>query len=231
VGYLEPGRDVVVAPNGSREERLLPLLLFVAVASRAEKAKSGPAAKTSAPVKVTSVEGITEYRLSNGLRVLLFPDPTQATVTVNLTYTVGSRHEGYGETGMAHLLEHLMFKGTPAHKVIPQEMKAHGENYNASTWFDRTNYFEVLPANEENLKFALGLEADRMIHSFIVQEREVGSGPLLFVSQTSGQRPDPNPLTASQGLRTGGWRLGTCRGVGRALPDLAAALAWPGVTF
>ncbi|MEP7039782.1 MAG: insulinase family protein, partial [Acidobacteriota bacterium] len=62
--------------------------------------------------KVTSVEGITEYRLANGLKVLLFPDPTKQTATVNMTYLVGSRHENYGETGMAHLLEHMVFKGT-----------------------------------------------------------------------------------------------------------------------
>ena len=60
---------------------------------------------------VTSVEGITEYQLDNGLRVLLFPDPTKPQITVNITYLVGSRHEGYGETGMAHLLEHLLFQG------------------------------------------------------------------------------------------------------------------------
>ncbi len=127
-------------------------------------------AATAAPEKVTSVEGINEYRLANGLRVLLFPDQTKPTVTVNITYLVGSRHENYGETGMAHLLEHLMFKGTPTHTNIPQELKAHGANYNASTWYDRTNYFEVLPATEENLKFALGLEADRMVHSFIARK-------------------------------------------------------------
>ena len=64
--------------------------------------------------RVTSVEGITEYRLaSNGLKVLLFPDPTKETITVNVTYLVGSAHENYGETGMAHLLEHLVFKGSP----------------------------------------------------------------------------------------------------------------------
>src|SRR5690349_5224542 len=64
------------------------------------------------PVKHTTVEGITEYRLQNGLRVLLFPDPSKQTITVNITYMVGSKHENYGETGMAHLLEHLVFKGT-----------------------------------------------------------------------------------------------------------------------
>src|SRR4051794_12579924 len=63
--------------------------------------------------KVTTVEGITEYRLKNGLQVLLIPDDSQPKVTVNLTIFVGSRHEGYGETGMAHLLEHMLFKGCP----------------------------------------------------------------------------------------------------------------------
>src|SRR5262245_5953867 len=74
-----------------------------------------------APQHVGTIEGITEYQLDNGLRVLLFPDPSRPTVTVNMTVLVGSRHEGYGETGMAHLLEHLVFaKGTPTHPNIPQ---------------------------------------------------------------------------------------------------------------
>jgi zinc protease len=59
--------------------------------------------------RVTAVEGITEYSLPNGLRVLLFPEPSKPMVTVNMTYEVGSRQEGYGETGMAHLIEHMLF--------------------------------------------------------------------------------------------------------------------------
>ncbi len=117
--------------------------------------------------KVASVEGITEYRLDNGLRVLLFPDPGKTTVTVNMTYLVGSRHENYGESGMAHLLEHLVFKGTPRHKDIPKELTDHGTRPNGSTWYDRTNYFETMKASDENLRWALDLEADRMINSFI----------------------------------------------------------------
>ncbi len=120
--------------------------------------------------KVTSVEGITEYRLENGLKVLLFPDPSKPTITVNVTYLVGSRHEGYGETGMAHLLEHLVFKGTPRHPNIPQELTEHGARPNGTTWYDRTNYFETFSATEENLKWALDLEADRMVNSFIAKK-------------------------------------------------------------
>jgi zinc protease len=122
------------------------------------------------PVKVTSVEGITEYRLQNGLRVLLFPDQSKQTITVNITYLVGSKHENYGETGMAHLLEHLVFKGTPKHPNIPQELTEHGASPNGTTWVDRTNYFETFNATEENLKWALDLESDRMVNSFIAKK-------------------------------------------------------------
>ena len=123
-----------------------------------------------APVKVASVEGITEYKLANGLRVLLFPDPSKSTITVNITYLVGSRMEGYGETGMAHLLEHLVFKGSTNHKNIPQELTAHGARPNGTTWYDRTNYFESFNATEENLRWALSLESDRMVNSFIAKK-------------------------------------------------------------
>jgi len=117
--------------------------------------------------KVTSVEGITEYQLNNGLRVLLFPDASKPTMTVNITYLVGSRHEGYGETGMAHLLEHMVFKGSKNHKNITQELTEHGARPNGTTWLDRTNYFETFSATDENLNWALDLEADRMVNSFI----------------------------------------------------------------
>jgi len=118
-------------------------------------------------VKGATVEGITEYTLPNGLRILLFPDPSKPTVTVNVTYLVGSRHEGYGETGMAHLLEHLVFKGSPCHPNIPQELTEHGAEPNGTTWLDRTNYFETFAATDQNLTWALDLEADRMVNSFI----------------------------------------------------------------
>ncbi|MFL6276135.1 MAG: M16 family metallopeptidase, partial [Blastocatellia bacterium] len=120
--------------------------------------------------RVTSVEGITEYRLDNGLRVLLFPDQSKQTVTVNMTYLVGSKHESYGETGMAHLLEHMLFKGTPKHTNIPAELSSHGARPNGSTWFDRTNYFETFAATDENLKWALDLESDRMVNSFVAKK-------------------------------------------------------------
>ena len=120
--------------------------------------------------KVTSVEGITEYKLQNGLRLLVFPDPSKPTITVNITYLVGSRHEGTGEGGMAHLLEHMVFKGSPRHTNIPQELTEHGARPNGTTDYDRTNYFETFKATDENLKWALDLESDRMVNSFIKKE-------------------------------------------------------------
>src|SRR5262249_20418122 len=123
------------------------------------------------PQKVVTIEGITEYRFKNGLRFLSYPDPSSPTVTVNMTVLVGSRHEGYGETGMAHLLEHMLFKGCklyPNSKALDGALQAHGvgRDYNATTWVDRTNYYETLPASDKNLEFALQMEADRLVNSF-----------------------------------------------------------------
>lgn len=119
---------------------------------------------TAAPLRpVTQVEGISEYRLDNGLRVLLAPDPSKPSTTVNVTYLVGSRQENYGETGMAHLLEHLLFKGTPKNPDIDSEFTRRAMMSNATTWFDRTNYFETFPAGNANLQWALQMEADRMV--------------------------------------------------------------------
>src|SRR5262245_32524792 len=108
--------------NLSRSIRLCSLVIAISAAPLLAAPK--------APQKITSVEGITEYRLDNGLTVLLFPDQSKPTVTVNVTYKVGSRHEGYGETGMAHLLEHMVFKGTDKHPQIWKDLQDHGANFN-----------------------------------------------------------------------------------------------------
>jgi len=123
-----------------------------------------------APRKVASVEGVTEYRLANGARVLLFPEASRPTMTVNMTVLVGSRHEGYGESGMAHLLEHMVFKGTPSFPDVPRALRDHGASFNGTTNVDRTNYFETVPATDENLDFAIRLEADRLVHSYVKRE-------------------------------------------------------------
>jgi len=132
---------------------------------------AGPAiAQQSGPERVTEVEGISEYRLDNGMKVLLMPDASRPTTTVNVTYFVGSKHESYGETGMAHLLEHLVFMGTPDHEDIKKEISERGGFANGTTWWERTNYFQTLPAEDENLEWAIRMEADRMVNSFIAKE-------------------------------------------------------------
>jgi zinc protease len=155
--------------------RLISSALLVAcfvlpVASLAQTPSSHSAAPSSPPKLLAQVEGITEYQLSNGLRVLLAPDASKPTTTVNVTYLVGSRHENYGETGMAHLLEHMVFKGTPKFGNLMQELDKRGMDFNGSTYFDRTNYYQTFSANPDNLKWAIEMEADRMVNCFIARK-------------------------------------------------------------
>src|SRR5215475_7249879 len=143
-------------PMRNRRFALVPAALaLTAIAALAQPLPQGVQ-------KVTSVEGITEYSLPNGLHLLLFPDNSKPKVTVNMTYLVGSRHEGYGETGMAHLLEHLLFKETKGGRDVKKELSDHGADFNGTTSYDRTNYYETVTASDDNLKWALGLEAERM---------------------------------------------------------------------
>ncbi|HEY7315838.1 MAG TPA: pitrilysin family protein, partial [Gemmataceae bacterium] len=155
---------------GPNLRSLLALTIFLSLTLgiRADLRAEAPAAQ-----KITSVEGITEYRLANGLRILLFPDASTPKVTVNCTVFVGSRHEGYGETGMAHLLEHMVFKGCrlyPKPTDIPRQLRDRGAVFNGTTSDDRTNYYETLNASDDNLEFAVKLEADRLVNSFIRRE-------------------------------------------------------------
>jgi zinc protease len=151
---------------------------------------------------VTSVEGITEYRLDNGLRVLLFPDPSKPQITVNVTYLVGSRHESYGETGMAHLLEHLLFKGTPDHPDIPRELSERGAQPNGTTSLDRTNYYEIFPASADNLAWALDLEADRMVNSFVSAE-DLASEMTVVRNEMEAGENNPLGILVERVLSTG----------------------------
>jgi zinc protease len=172
------------------------LLVLFATSATAQTAKA-PARPAQAPVKavkVTTVEGITEYGLPNGLRVLLFPDQSKPTVTVNITYLVGSRHEGYGEMGMAHLLEHMVFKGSTNHKNIPQELTDHGSRPNGTTWYDRTNYFETVPATDENLNWALDLEADRMVNALMLK-KDLESEFTVVRNEFEAGENDPTGVT------------------------------------
>ena len=150
------------APTAIRQAGLLCTVISVCLLTG-----GSAAGEAAGPRSVATVEGITEYQFDNGLRLLLFPDNSQSKVSVNMTVLVGSRQEGYGETGMAHLLEHMVFKGTPSHSNIPKALNEHGAQFNGSTSSDRVNYFETLPASDENIEFAIALEADRLVNSLI----------------------------------------------------------------
>ena len=141
-----------------------------------------PAASESAPPKVPgfafvkTVAPISEFRLeSNGLQVLLLPEHSSPTLTFMVTYRVGSRNEVTGTTGATHLLEHLMFKGSPKYNdakgtSVKQFLERVGGIYNATTWFDRTNYYANI--GSENLESYMAIESDRMRNLWL---REDGS--------------------------------------------------------
>ena len=151
--------------------------------------------------RVQSVEGINEYRLANGLQVLLIPDDSKPTTTVNLTYHVGSRHENYGETGMAHLLEHLLFKGSPNHPKVWAEFTRRGLAANGSTWFDRTNYTASFSANDDNLRWYLGWQADSMIHSHIAR-RDLDTEMTVVRNEMEMGENSPDRILFSKTLAT-----------------------------
>ncbi len=150
--------------------RFLALALLGALGVVQGLAAAQPAAPLPAGLtQIRSVEGITEHGLANGMQVLLVPDESKPTTTVNVTYRVGSRHENYGETGMAHLLEHMLFKGTPTTKNVWIDFTKRGLRANGSTWTDRTNYHASFAANDDNLQWYLSWQADIMVNSFIAR--------------------------------------------------------------
>ena len=155
-------------------------------------------AQQGAAQKVVTIEGITEYKLPNGVRFLLFPDPAASTVTVNMTVLVGSRHEGYGESGMAHLLEHMCFKGTPTYPNVDKVLQEHGANTtaNGTTWLDRTNYYESMPGTDDNLEFGIKLKADILINSNIKKE-DLDKELSVVRNEFERNENDPRPFSAS----------------------------------
>ncbi|MET0520125.1 MAG: insulinase family protein [Burkholderiaceae bacterium] len=175
VRSLRSARSALFSPSALALSLAL-AFAFSAVAEAKAPTQSPAAVAAKMPARVPvqaqfvrELGGISEYRLPNGLQILLFPDEAQSTTTVNITYRVGSRFESQGEYGMAHLLEHLLFKGTPAHKDIPAEFAQRGMRFNGSTTVDRTNYFSAFNANDDTLAYAIRLEADRMVNSFIAK--------------------------------------------------------------
>lgn len=169
---LRPTRSKLPSPlfKASAPMFLRQVLFVIAALSSAVSLVANAQTLPAGISRVQSVEGISEYKLSNGLQLLLVPDDSKPTTTVNMTYRVGSRHENYGETGMAHLLEHLLFKGSPKHPNVWAEFSKRGLAANGSTWYDRTNYFASFSTNDDNLKWYLAWQADAMVHSNIARK-------------------------------------------------------------
>jgi zinc protease len=159
--------EIMKPPRLTLLSLLLTFAFFPTISLAATKPQASAQAAVAGIKLIRTVEGIQEYQLDNGLKVLLVPDASKPVTTVNITYRVGSKHENYGETGMAHLLEHLMFKGSKAHPRLWEEMSQRGVQFNGTTWLDRTNYYETFAAKPETLEWAISMEADRMVNSRI----------------------------------------------------------------
>lgn len=147
-------------------------VLALALAMHLLFSSSHTQAATSLPAnveKLSTVEGISEYRLPNGLKVLLMPDNSKSTTTVNMTYLAGSRNEGAGQTGYAHLLEHMLCKGSKNYPEISRQLTEKGMRSNAFTFPDYTQYFATFEANESELNWVLSMEADRMLNARILK--------------------------------------------------------------
>ena len=150
--------------TGGRFTRAAALFFFTALLAWQALAQQTVALPPGV-TRVQTVEGITQYQLANGLKVLLAPDLADERVTVNLTYLVGSRHEGYGESGMAHLLEHLIFKGSPNTPDPKAEFRKRGFTFNGTTTADRTNYYATFVSSQESLDWYIGWQADAMVNT------------------------------------------------------------------
>jgi len=144
---------------------------------------------------VGEAAGIREFRSRpNGLRVLLIENRVAPVVTFAIVYHVGSRNEAVGYTGATHLLEHLMFKGTPDYRretgtAIAAVLEAIGARFNATTWFDRTNYYETIPS--DRLDVAVKLEASRMRGSLL---RDEDRAPEMTVVRNEFERGENSPF-------------------------------------
>ena len=147
--------------------------------------------------KVKELGGIEEYLYQpNGMNVLLLQDNASPVATVQIVYRVGSKNEVLGNTGSTHLLEHLMFKGTPTFNkksgtTITDVLQNTGAQLNATTWYDRTNYFETLPSDKIGL--ALQIEADRMRNSLLLKEDKEAEMTVVRNEFERGEN-DPNSL-------------------------------------
>src|SRR5918993_616148 len=164
---------------------------------------------------VTEADGIREYKLANGMKVLLVENRVAPVATFCVLYRVGSRNEAVGYTGATHLLEHMMFKGTPdfnkeRNTQIAATLQKIGADFNATTWYDRTNYFQTVPS--DHLELAVRLEADRIRRRRLRRRR--GARPHLEVLRCApfGAGGHPRGLHGGAAAAGRAARRGAARG-------------------
>ncbi|HTE21003.1 MAG TPA: pitrilysin family protein, partial [Armatimonadota bacterium] len=161
------------------------VFLVAGVAARAGQAPQSPAAAVTA--------GIRETVLPNGLKVVTKEVRSAPVVSFAVWYKVGSRNEHTGITGVSHLLEHLMFKGTKKYGLgeISRTLFVNGANFNASTYYDWTNYYATLAA--DRLELAMQIEADRMTGARI-DKSDLDSEMSVVRSELEGGENNPGQL-------------------------------------
>ncbi|MBA4234133.1 MAG: insulinase family protein, partial [Ralstonia sp.] len=141
--------------------------------------------------KIEEIDGIVEYRhKGNGLKVLLIENHAAPVVTSMVVYKVGSRNEAVGYTGSTHFLEHMMFKGTPNYNLV-ESLKPLGADFNATTSYDRTNYFEKVPSRY--LRELITMEADRM-RNLSLRQSDRDSEMTVVRNEFEISKNDPNSL-------------------------------------
>jgi zinc protease len=146
-------------------------LVFSILLSLGVNADARPAAgKAARPVLEAQAGGFSSYLLPNGFKIILAPYPSAANARIELLVKTGSKLEGYGETGMAHLLEHMLFKSAGPRRDLKSDLTAMGATWNGTTTADRTNFFEVVAAEPDKVDAAIRLEADRFIRASFTKE-------------------------------------------------------------
>lgn len=148
-----------------------------------------------------AISGVQEYRLNNGLTILLGPDKARPSMTINLVYKVGSRQEGPGEAGMAHLLEHMLFKGTARIPDPKKELTRRGIEWNGTTWYDRTNYFGQFKASDSTRDWMLGWLADTMQNIHITADKLQSERPIVINEMQAGENR-PSSVLFQQMMNT-----------------------------
>jgi len=194
-----PTRPHPMSPRGRACRRLaIALPALAGAAALVGAALSGPAGTAAQPAAAPSASaaftaGIRETMLPNGLRVLTKEVHSAPVVSFSVWYEVGSRNEHTGITGVSHLLEHMMFKGTQEFRVgeIPRLLFLNGAASNASTYYDWTNYYETLSA--DRLELAMRIEADRMVNSRI-DKADLDSEMTVVRSELEGGENNPGRL-------------------------------------